>query len=55
MQNKELNNQFALGSFEETRQWQLLEFAKLSTEEKINFLGDMFEVMKSIKASQEKY
>lgn len=52
MQNKDTDHNPAIGSFEETRQWQLFEFSKLSTEEKINFLGDMFEVMKSIKLSQ---
>lgn len=43
----------ALGSFEETSEWQLFEFAKLSIDEKINFLGDMFEIWKGIRENDK--
>jgi len=51
MDNQEIKTIPAIGSFEETRQWQILEFVKLSPEEKINFLGEMFETMKAIKSA----
>ena len=41
----------ALASFEETRRWQIIEFSKLSVEKKINFLGEMFELMKNLRSN----
>ena len=44
----------APGSFEETRRWQLKQFAKLSVDEKFKFLQDGLDLMRIVEQNKKK-